>query len=563
MKTTDLPFNIEIAKVDKDRLRALKPVTTTDMMGGSGQVMGKEDSANNLLKWQGEESMSSRFHSEGLFSTSIFGSVGDPTRDKKFSFISIKTTVLHPIIYNTLLKLNRIYGGILAGTTYAVWNSELSDFEVSNEVDGETGYSFFIKHWENIVFKTTKSPLRTEKIKLINKYKHVALTSNILVLPAGLRDIRVGVGNRLEFDEINDIYRKIIGVSNGIKTSGENTESSVLDYSRYQITLAFNSLYKYIESMLKGKRGFIQSKWAKRRLFNGTRNVISAMRTSRADLDDIHAFRALDTIFGLFQALRGFLPHSLYGLRTVLLDKVMGIDTNDNTAFLVDPTTLKRVKVELNPLTKDQWSTLDGLEKVINSWEQKENRHRVITIEDYYLALIYRGPDNTFKVFQDISELPKDKDRKHVYPITLSEFLYYSTYMQFKDKKVIPSRYPIGGIDSVYPSNLFIKSTIKDSVLTPLDDDWSPMGSEYIAPSFPSRDGPFLESMNVSNLRLAGLGGDFDGDLCSGNGIYSTEGIKEIEATLASKAAYVNASNKLRASVNTDVLSLVIKNMTK
>lgn len=550
MKNTDLPFNIVITGVTSDKLRTLRPVTSTDILGtGDSEAIS---SSNN-------------FHPDGLFSTIIFGKVGDPIRDNKFSYIPLNVGILHPVIFDTIVKLNRLYGKIMAGTIYVLWNPEKKDFEISNELEGKTGYNYFIKHFKEIEFKTTESQLRNDNIALVKKYSDVSLTKHVLVIPAGLRDVKQGVGNRLEMDEINDYYRKIIGIANTIKSSNESGESDVLNYSRYQLSLAFNDLYSYIRSILKpehGKGGLIQGKWIKRRLFNGTRNVISAMRTARKDLNDKNTFSSMDTIMGLFQTLRAFLPVTIHALRTKYLDGIMGTDSSSNTAILVDPVTLRKTVVELNPLTKDMWSTIDGLEKVINSFEEKTERTKVILIEDYYLALVYRD-GKRFKVFSDIRDLPEGWDKSKVKPITLVEFLYFSTYQDYKDKGVIVSRYPVGGIDSVYPSTLYVKSTIKDEVLEELDSQWKPLGSHYIATSSPTLNKPaFLESMNVSNLRLTGLGGDFDGDLCSGVSSYSNEGLKNIRSTLASRKAYINASKKLRTSVNTDILSLVLKNMT-
>ena len=53
-----LPFNISILELTDETLKYLKPVTSLDTFEGS----------------------SKNFHDDGLFSVSIFGKVGDPSR---------------------------------------------------------------------------------------------------------------------------------------------------------------------------------------------------------------------------------------------------------------------------------------------------------------------------------------------------------------------------------------------------------------------------------------------------------------------------------------------------
>lgn len=512
LNTTDLPFNIIIMKVDRDKVKTLKPVTSTDIMGSSGEGVipsSKLEDKDDILSWGGEKKLSSDFHEGGLFSTSIFGRIGEAERDSRFSFIEIKVKVFHPVIYRALSKLNKLYIEILNSKTYATWDEKAKNFVASNELEGSTGFAFFVKHWADLKYVENASPSRADRIKLIKRYQDSALTDRVLVLPAGLRDVRVGSNNRLEFDDINDIYRKIVSVSRTISGAGEGFNSPVLNYSRVQIQNAFNSLYSHLEDLLKGKKGFIQNKWAKRKVFNGTRNVITSMNTSKKELGYPHSFKTTDTIFGLFQAMRGALPITLNRLRNGYLADALGLGNITNTASLVDPTTLKREVVELNPITRDRWTTVDGLEKVINSFEPEENRHLPVLIEDRYLALMYKGPDMTFKVFGDIDELPEGLDRKHVTPITLVELLYLSAYRDWYQLKVIVTRYPVTGIDSAYPSNLYVQTTSTGEVRQELGPDWLPLGDEYVAKEFPRADiSKFLESQIVSSVRLAGLGGD-------------------------------------------------------
>lgn len=564
MKSTNLPFNIEIMQVDGGLVRNLKPVSSTDIMESSGQKLGPAGALDmKNLKWQGGENLTSNFHSDGLFSIETFGRLGDKRRDTQFSYVNIKTTIFHPLIYKALGKLKGLYLDIMAGKAYAVWDPKEKDFIASDDQVGETGYQFFVQHWAEIKFKRTESPTRDERINLINKYKDRALTSRILIMPAGLRDVRVGAGNRLEFDEINDIYRRIVGISRTVAGSGDKITSPALNYSRYQLQTAFNEVYTLIERMLRDKKGFVQNKWARRRVFNGTRNVISSMDTSKEYLGGVGAPKAYNTILGLYQTMRGAMPFTVNHLRSGYLSEAFGEGDSSTMARLVNPKTYKRENVELPSLTKDKWTTLDGLEKVVNSFKELEVRHQPVMVEDYYLALIYKGPDKTFRIFGDIQEFPEHLDRKYVEPITLVEFLYLSGYQRWNDLKVITTRYPVTGMGSSYPSDLYVKTSVVGEVRYELGPDWEKIGDEYVAEEFPTKEpNAFLDSATISPSRVPGLGADFDGDTVSNLIVYSDEAMKEIEKNLHSREAYSDPSGGLRTSTQTDTIALLMRNLT-
>lgn len=538
MANAMLPFNVEIMKVDQQLLVTLKPVTSMDFY----------------------ENVGGDLHEDGLFSISIFGRIGDEMRDKKFSFIDIKTQVFHPIIYQALIRLKGLYRGILAGNEYAVWDPELKDFVRSDDLRGQTGFQFFVDHWNEINFRGNKSSIRDARIQLIEKYRDRALTDKILVMPAGLRDIEVGEDGRVVVGDINTYYRKILAISRTIASSEHVNASRVLNLPRHTMQLTFNEIYSTIEMMLSGKRGFLQNKWGSRRIFNGTRNVITAMDTSTEYLGGPNAPKYTDTIVGLYQASKGMLPVTIHFLRTRYLADIFSV--GDGQANLIDPTTLKGETVKLALDTYDRWTTVEGLEKVVSSYGEQTLRNKPVMLDGYYLALIYIGPDKTFRIFHSIDELPEGLDRAHVRPINLVELIYLSGYRDWNNYVGFVTRYPVTGIGSCYPTTLYVKTTIVGEMRRELGPDWQPL-DDSIALEFPTYSPlAYLDSLVISPSRLAGLGADFDGDTASLNIIYGDESMAEIKHYLNSPEAYVDPRGGLRASANVDTVALVLRNMT-
>lgn len=538
MGKLDIPFNVTILELTAQKLQGMKPVTALDSFDGTG---------NN-------------FHENGLFSVSIFGRVGDEQRNYRFSYIDIKVSVLHPILFRAISELKQLYSGILSGQEYALFDESEQDFVRSDAVHGKTGYAFFISHFKKINYTETKSVSRQHNIELVRKYLDVALTSKILVMPAGLRDMEMGADGRPQENEINTLYRKLLAISNTINDAAVRQNPETINNARWTLQQTFNQLYAMIEDMLQGKRKLIQNRWAARRIFNGTRNVITAMDTSVPYLGGAGSIDFNSTGVGLYQMLKAILPVAQYLLRHGFLSKVFV--SPDQPANLVSKKTLKRETVLLKPHYFDQWMTDEGVAKIISMFAQEDMRHRYIEVDGYYLGLIYKGPDGTFRLMQDISEVPEGRDIKDVTPITFCELLYLSTYTDLNKYPCFVTRYPVTGMGSIYPSKVFCKTTIQVEVRRELGPNWEPMDEHHIAYQFPIRGGAFVNSLIPHSAKLGRLGADFDGDTSSFNVVYSDESIKEVDDFLGSPRAYIDTSGHFLSSTEVDTVRLVLHNLT-
>lgn len=482
MSDLSVPFNITLLNLTPERLVGLKPVTSLDTFDG----------------------MSRNFNENGLFSISIFGRIGDERRNRRFSYIDIKTPIFHPVIYRALVQLKRFYGEIIESKSYAIWNDEIKDFEKSDQLQGKTGYNFFMDHWKNIEFVENESDSRTVNIQLIKKFKDRATTSKVIVLPAGMRDIQIEDGGRVSMDEINNLYLKLISVSNSIPQSAIDHSIQMLDGARLSMQRTFNLIYDMIENMIKGKKKLLMSKWASRKIYNGTRNVITSMNIQSSQLNNDGNVGFNNTVVGLYQYMKAALPVTKFHLRNGFLSKVF--TGPNNPALLIDKTTLKNVPVKLKPHHYDSWMTDEGIEKVISLFGEESLRHKQLEIEGYYVGLLYKG-NSTFKLFQDIDELPEGFDKKDVKPVTFCELMYISVYADSDKYPCFVTRYPVTGFGSIYVSYPYLKPTVKTEVLKPLDENWQINELDKIAYNFPTLT-DFVNSISPHPSKLARLGAD-------------------------------------------------------
>lgn len=540
MQKEIVPFNLGLLSLGNEDIKNIRPVKVLDIFDGGG---------------------SKNFHPDGLFSIETFGRVGEERRNRLFSYINLNIDILHPVIFKSVVDLKALYGDIINSKEYAVFNTEIGDFEKSDIVNGSTGYSFFIKHLRAIKFELRDSPKRQFNIKLIEKFKDKLFIDKLVVMPAGLRDYVIDANGKPSQDEINKLYVKVIAISSMIGNVDTKLNESYLDSARANLQSAVDEIYEYIKAMMEGKSKLIQSKWAGRKIFNSTRNVITTNIPKITSLDDPRNISTNQTSVSLYQYLRMTLPLAVKHIRDTYLSSVF-VGSN-SPSVLVNKKTLKRELVNIDPEHYDEWMTYEGLEKVCARFGEDHLRHEPLEVEDYYIGLIYKGNDKTFKFIQDIDDVPENRrdDGSTVTPITFAELMYLSIYRDSDSIPCFVTRYPVAGYGGIYPSYCYLMSTVNSEVRYELNDDWEVIATNP-AKEFPVTGANFFNSMAPSNAHIKRLVADFDGDMCSATAVLSEESKLEIKTLLNSRNYYVGINGKMNFSASSDIINLTLKSMT-
>lgn len=530
-------FNIELLTLRHEEIKKLTPVRSLDIF----------------------EPSSKNYAPEGLFSTEIFGKVGTEYRSRMFSYIDMKAEIFHPVVFRAITALKEFYGDIISQAKFAIWDDSIKDFVPTDPTSGQTGMAFFMKHWRSIEHEQRSSPKRDFNIRLLERYHEQATIRQLLVLPAGLRDYEIAPSGKPEEGEVNTYYRRVLGLSNLISPELYKLNPESTDGTRYSLQIAVNELYDYFRGLLEGKSKFITGKWTSRRIFNSTRNVISTVNNRAVSADDPSTLKYNETAVGLYQHVKAIMPLSVYQLRESYLSKVF---PGPNTpAMLVDPKTLKLTQVTVKAEHYDEWMSIEGLTHVLNRFAERDIRHEQLKVEGYYLGLIYRGPDGTFRFLQDIDDVPNEEYRQYVSPITFAELIYISIYRHASKIPGFFTRYPITGYGSVYPSFTHLKTTEPYETRRELGPDWEPTGD--IAIEFPIRDAVFFDTLACHQSHVGRLGADYDGDVCSWTAVITDDAIEEVVEKLNSVGYYVSPTGKMYFSANTDTISMALGYMTR
>ena len=325
------------------------------------------------------ESSTQLFHPDGLFSEVIFGQVGSKERLIKRGFIDLHTKLINPHLFKQWMRLKGLYKDVISGKKYAYFDKEAKDLVATTPTDpnANTGYNFFLSVIPKIQLTENDSIQRNNRIRVLKEYADRMFIDKMIVLPAGVRDVKISNG-RASSDEINKIYLSLLSLAKSLPTDG--TEDPLYDVIRYQMQLKIQAIYDYIINIIRGKHGFAQGKYTARAIVYSNRNVITAAITSRTPSANSPSVFSIDEIqVPLYQAMKGAVPMIVHKLNTGFFEQVF--DKQSSTVSLINPETFRLEYHEVSAPELTKYTTLEGIEKIIDDFRHIEKAFDPVEIE--------------------------------------------------------------------------------------------------------------------------------------------------------------------------------------
>ena len=482
----DKLFNVDFLTIKPEQLRDMQEVTSLAIYESNSKV----------------------YDPKGLFSETIFGQRDTALRFIKPGYIDLKMNILHPFAYKILIGLDPIFDKVASGKVKASFNNELKTLVEDSK--GETGFDFFMRTLPKIEFDTRNTKSRSVSIEVVKKaLRPENLIRYFYVLPAGMRDIEEDSKGRPTQDEINDIYSKMIMAVNGIRNNTIREDKlAQFDPYRYRVQLIAMDIFFYIKNLIDGKRGFMQSKWASRGIMDGTRNVLTALPNVVSDLKDPNKISFNDTTVGLYQFVKSILPLAIFNVNKYF---IFGVATPaSNNVTVIDSKTMKTTFKSVSSKDKEAWTTAQGLNNIFNKLKQDVIKNDYAKVGNDYIALV-EDKGKEIYVIKDTNNIPPGVNVSKLRPITYGELIYISVAKVSKEAKSTVTRYPVINLGSIYPSGVYLKSTvIGRRVKVYIDNEVMDL------PEYPVDGEKFMGSISASTSHLGKLGADYDGDCCIG-----------------------------------------------
>jgi len=496
---------------------------------------------------------------DGLLSNEIFG-VTSNDRTEIFAYIPLAgESFLHPLAYKTWCRLD-------SNVKMCVF--ELDTFRLDKETgklvpdpNGGTGLKFLKKIIKDVDFKRTQSLKREVKINFLETYKDKLFMDNLIVMPAGYRDVnteqsRMGVG------EINKLYDNVLRDVNALKES-EDYGLSMNGALRGRIQEGLVAIYDWIcfgrfngvdspATGLSRKLGLIRRAGMRRTFDWGARLVICSQNLRVESLDDLEI--DTDSIGLPLAALcANFYPYMIYHIRqffennfsSVKYMQVMYMSEKDKSKppFYADIISWReefsdeRIKKELDRFMHGSSNRFVPIELPIPSqYERMGNRQ-------YKAYIKFRGRQVTTKEAAEAlakgTEFNFESLPLVLRPLTWADIIYMAAKEIVKDKMTLITRYPMDSYWNQFPARIVVLSTIETEPMIINGKLYKKYPKIRKSDILKNSSNKWIDVATPNNARLGTFGADFDGDTISSKTPFSIEANKELYDITNSKMNYI------------------------
>lgn len=494
---------------------------------------------------------------DGLLSNEIFGITKDQ-RANIFAYIDLTEYFFHPLCYIIWNSMDRNIGKIVHGTNKFIIDKD-GQF-VEDEENGNNGIKWLKANLDKVKFRRTSSAKRDTKIKFLEENKNKMFIKSQIVIPAYYRDIN-NTGGYVSVGELNKVYNSLILAVRSLKETedyGLNMSNSV----RGRIQEIIVKIYSWLTGTsndkesgkgLADKYGIIRRSVMSKTTDYGTRLVLSAPELKCESMDDMKT--TLDySCIPLASLCSNVYPFIIFWIRRFFENEFSTLEypvrkkNGEVVRYRVKDPLIEfsdaRIKSELERFMKGfsnrfipiQVPIEDDPNKVI--WMKFHGRKGVV------------GSDDINQQNSDISPLYSRR-------LTWCDLIFMASEECVRDKHVVITRYPMDSYYNQFATKIRVSSTKETEPMYVNNNFYKyypKIREEDIGKNTSNK---FIDTCNISNLYLEGIGGDYDGDQVSNKVAFSTESNEELEKFMNSKGFFINlGASNIRVPIHEAIQSM-------
>lgn len=500
---------------------------------------------------------------DGLLSNEIFGITKDD-RTTIFAYIDLAGEYfLHPLAYKIWSRLDSNVKLCVYEMDTFVYDPEKG--KLKSDPKGETGLKFLMKLIKTVDFKKTGSSKREVKINFLEKYREKLFMKDVVVIPAGMRDVNTEADGKVGVGEINKLYNAIVRDAKALQES-DDYGLSLNGTLRGRIQDNIVKVYNWFifgrdpltgadaqASGLSRKLGLIRRAGMKKSFDWGSRLVICTQNLRKEKLSDLDV--DLDSIgLPLAAVCANLFPYMLYWIRNWFSNRLSDVQTL--TVYNTKTKKLEQTKI-------DSWQTVysdERIKKEIGRFMHGMS-NRFVPIEapivnptkgtNYYLQFKgYNVPDEDIakKLIND--QMSKESFHLNSRPLTWCDLIYMAAMEVTKDKMTLITRFPMDSYYNQFPAKIKVISTIETEPILVWNTFYKKYPKITLADINQNSSNHFVDVALPNNVRLGSIGGDFDGDTVSSKVPYSIEANDELYKAINAKIHYIGFGgiNKMETS---------------
>lgn len=502
---------------------------------------------------------------DGLLSNEIFG-ITKADRSGIYGYIDLVEWFIDPSCYKALCRIDKKFISIIHATsTFSIDGQGV----LVPDPNGGTGIKWLKENFKKLsFFKESKSRRRDLFVTYIKKNYDLGrlFINKYLVIPAYYRDANTS-GNHPGVGQINTLYNSLIV---GARSLRENNDYglSVADTTCARMQDTLKAIYDWFcgnkndmvadpGTGMGGKMGIMRRANLSKTSDYGSRLVISAPELKAEKVENLMV--SLDKSAAPLAAVAAdFLPFMKFHMRRFFENQFLNVT---RVPIFING------KVEYAPLKNPmQVFNDDVIMKALKQFLYSDDS-RFIPIESPIDREAMGLKSNQVPYLAFFGTPEPEQYGESVEPITQRpltwvDVIFIAACKSVENKTISITRYPYDSYFNTFYTGVNVAST---RVTEPLyiNGEYYPfypkIRMEDIGKPSASK---FVDTMQISNLYLNGIGGDYDGDTIVMKGSFFKETNEELTRFMNSKANFINMGcSNIRVSEKEAVQALY--NLTK
>lgn len=478
---------------------------------------------------------------DGLLSNKIFGITKEETAGI-FAYIDLHGWFIEPSCYKSWVRIDRNIKNIVHGIDTYIVNEK---GELVQDPAGKTGIEFLRKNINKIKFTTNSSIKRDINVQYLEKNRNKMFINKFLVIPKYYRDKNTTTASRtVGLSGINKLYTDLIVGANAL-TATQDYMFDATDSMNGRVQEILLNIYNWFVGAsgsnakeintrgIQGKFGILRRANMSKTANYSSRLVISAPELKTETPEEMKVNLESSAI-PLAACMADFRDFIIYNTRKFFDNEFQGLQTYP----AYDSKTNKLEYYELD--SPEIYFSDDRIIKEMERYLHGYN-NRFIPIEIPIKG--FAEGERPYMVFKGrYNPIPNDENTDAIYsrPLTWCDVFFIAATEAVKGKHALITRFPVDKYTNQIITKLTVSSTKETEPMIingELYKHYPKIRKEDIGIDTSNK---FIDTMNLSNLYLKGMGGDYDGDTIIIKGVYTEEANRELEEFMNSKQNYVD-----------------------
>lgn len=450
---------------------------------------------------------------DGLLSNEIFGITKDE-RANIFAYIDLTEYFIDPLSYKIWSRMDsKVKECVRGSKTFKIDSTG----QLVEDENGKNGIKFLKDNFEKIKIKSTDSNKRDINIEFINhNYKSGTLfIKKYPVIPAYYRDVESSNGGKVGVGEVNALYDSLLITIRSLKEAkdyGITLSSSVSGRVQEILLEIYNWFTK--EPNIGKKFGIIKRAVMSKTADYASRLVMSAPNLRVESLEDLDV-DLTHTAMPLSSLCANLYPFIIFWIRRFFENEF----ASTTTYPYMDKKTKQITQVEvLDPLiTFSDDNIKKQLDRFISGYSNRFIPVEVPLKDGRIINMSFKGYN--VKVEDSTKVVGSDATPLFTRRLTWCDLIYMAAVDASQGRHVLITRYPLNDYYGQFPTAISVSST----------KDTEPMyvnmyGNTKFYKKYPkireedigqNTSNKFIDTMNMCNMHLGIIGGDYELHHCS------------------------------------------------